>query len=167
MLQESTTQEEWEVAWRTVGHSDIGRFLPLLVVPTLVIGSRGHSLLRPEQSMELAGQIPNARMTIIDGGRPFGDPTQLLQAIEGFLSDLGARDPDAASTAGAMPHSGLSAREIEVMRLLAAGRSNQQIADELVISLNTVRRHVSNIFDKTGVANRTEAAVYARDHGIG
>jgi DNA-binding NarL/FixJ family response regulator len=64
-----------------------------------------------------------------------------------------------------LPH-GLSQREVEVLRLVAAGRSNQQIADELVISLNTVRRHVSNVFDKTGVANRTEASVYARDHGI-
>jgi DNA-binding NarL/FixJ family response regulator len=62
---------------------------------------------------------------------------------------------------------GLSVRELEVLRLLAAGRSNQQIADELVISLNTVRRHVSNVFDKTGAANRAQAAVYARDHGIG
>jgi DNA-binding NarL/FixJ family response regulator len=57
-------------------------------------------------------------------------------------------------------------RELEVLRLIAAGKSNQQIADELVISLNTVRRHVSNIFDKTGVANRAQAAMYARDHGI-
>jgi DNA-binding CsgD family transcriptional regulator len=61
---------------------------------------------------------------------------------------------------------GLSSREVEVLRLLAAGRSNQQIANELVISLNTVRRHVSNIFDKTGAANRVEAATFARDHGI-
>jgi DNA-binding NarL/FixJ family response regulator len=60
----------------------------------------------------------------------------------------------------------LSSREAEVLRLLAAGRSNQQIADELVISLNTVRRHVSNIFDKTGAANRAQAAVYAKDHGL-
>jgi DNA-binding NarL/FixJ family response regulator len=52
------------------------------------------------------------------------------------------------------------------LRLLAAGRSNQQIADELVISLNTVRRHVSNIFDKTGVANRAEAATYAARNGL-
>jgi NarL family two-component system response regulator LiaR len=71
--------------------------------------------------------------------------------------------PDKRVTAGAQD---LSLRELEVLRLLAAGRSNQQIADELVISLNTVRRHVSNIFDKTGVANRTEAAGYARDHGL-
>jgi DNA-binding NarL/FixJ family response regulator len=55
---------------------------------------------------------------------------------------------------------------MEVLRLLAAGRSNQQIADELVISLNTVRRHVSNVFDKTGAANRAQATAYAKDHGI-
>jgi DNA-binding NarL/FixJ family response regulator len=64
-----------------------------------------------------------------------------------------------------LPHD-LSAREVEVLRLVAAGRSNQQIADELVISLNTVRRHVSNIFDKTGVSNRAQATAYAKDSGI-
>jgi DNA-binding NarL/FixJ family response regulator len=52
------------------------------------------------------------------------------------------------------------------LRLIARGLSNQQIADELVISVNTVRRHVSNVFDKTGVANRAQATAYAKDHGI-
>jgi DNA-binding CsgD family transcriptional regulator len=61
---------------------------------------------------------------------------------------------------------GLSAREVEVLRLVAAGKSNQQIADELVISLNTVARHVSNIFGKTGVRNRVEAASYAVQHRL-
>jgi DNA-binding NarL/FixJ family response regulator len=61
---------------------------------------------------------------------------------------------------------GLSAREVEVLQLLAAGRSNQQIADELVISLNTARKHVANILGKTGTVNRTDAAAYARDHGF-
>jgi len=61
---------------------------------------------------------------------------------------------------------GLSRREVEVLRLVAAGRTNRQIADELVISLNTVARHVSNIFDKTGVANRAEAASYAHSRGL-
>jgi DNA-binding NarL/FixJ family response regulator len=49
---------------------------------------------------------------------------------------------------------------------VTAGRTNQQIADELVISLNTVARHVSNIFGKTGVANRAEAASYAHSRGL-
>jgi DNA-binding CsgD family transcriptional regulator len=61
---------------------------------------------------------------------------------------------------------GLSAREIEVLRLLAAGKSNPEIAEALVISLNTVYRHVAHIFQKIGVANRVEAAAYAHRQGL-
>jgi class 3 adenylate cyclase len=61
---------------------------------------------------------------------------------------------------------GLSDREVEVTRLVSAGRSNVQLAQELVISLNTVTRHLSNIFNKTGVTNRTELAGYAHKHGL-
>ncbi len=53
-----------------------------------------------------------------------------------------------------------------MLRLIATGRSNQQIANELVISLNTVLKHVSNIFAKIGAANRAEAAIYASRHGL-
>jgi DNA-binding NarL/FixJ family response regulator len=60
----------------------------------------------------------------------------------------------------------LSQREVEVLRLLAAGKSNREIADVLCISLNTVATHVRNILAKTGTANRTEAAAYALRHGL-
>jgi predicted ATPase/class 3 adenylate cyclase/DNA-binding CsgD family transcriptional regulator len=56
---------------------------------------------------------------------------------------------------------GLTDREMEVLRLLARGKSNREIADELVLSLNTVIRHVSSILMKTGAANRTQAAAFA------
>ena len=62
---------------------------------------------------------------------------------------------------------GLSEREVEVLRLVALGKTNSQIADELVISVNTVQRHVGNILTKTGQANRTQAASYAHRAGIG
>jgi NarL family two-component system response regulator LiaR len=81
-------------------------------------------------------------------------------AIEDFLRGLpGAPMAPSASF-------GLSEREVQVLRLIATGRSNQQIADELVISLSTVLHHITNILTKTGCRNRTEAAVYARDRGI-
>jgi DNA-binding CsgD family transcriptional regulator/class 3 adenylate cyclase len=60
----------------------------------------------------------------------------------------------------------LSEREVEVLRLVACGRTNQEIADQLVISINTVIRHVSNIFGKTGVVNRVEASSFARTHEL-
>jgi DNA-binding CsgD family transcriptional regulator len=61
---------------------------------------------------------------------------------------------------------GLSQREVEVLRLIALGRSNREIAEELFISLRTVANHVSNLLNKTNTANRTEAATYASHHGL-
>ena len=61
---------------------------------------------------------------------------------------------------------GLSAREVEVLRLVAAGKTNQAIAAELLISDRTVARHLGNIFAKLGVGSRTAAAAYAFGHGI-
>jgi DNA-binding NarL/FixJ family response regulator len=55
---------------------------------------------------------------------------------------------------------------VDVLRLLAVGKSNREIAGALVISLNTVLRHVTHILQKSGAANRTEAAVYAQRHGL-
>jgi LuxR family maltose regulon positive regulatory protein len=60
----------------------------------------------------------------------------------------------------------LTERELEVLRLLAAGRSNQRIAHELVVALDTVKKHVTHILGKLGAANRTEAAVRARQVGL-
>jgi DNA-binding NarL/FixJ family response regulator len=62
---------------------------------------------------------------------------------------------------------GLTAREDEVLRLLAAGRSNREIATELFIAPKTASVHVSNILAKLGAASRTEAAAIAHAEGIG
>jgi DNA-binding NarL/FixJ family response regulator len=61
---------------------------------------------------------------------------------------------------------GLTLREVEVLRLVAAGRSNPEIAAELVLSEKTVARHLSNIFGKLDVGSRTAAAAYAFQHGL-
>ncbi len=94
-----------------------------------------------------------------------------LDAARRAFVQLGA-DPDAVSVqallrvAGPARAAGLSPRELEVLRLVAAGKSNQAIAAELVISERTVERHMSNIFGKLGVGSRTAAAAYAFAHGI-
>ena len=152
---------------------DIPATLRAITTPTLVVARRSPVLGLEEKGKQIAGLIPNSKLVLFDdiaGGRYTSDgssPT-LVAAVDNFLATLSG--PKAVYSDAAQESirslSALSAREQEVLRLLAAGRSNQQIADNLVISLNTVRRHVSNVFDKTGVANRTEAALYARDHGL-
>lgn len=78
---------------------------------------------------------------------------------------LGAVQQDRAS-AGARSPSELSERELTVLRLLAAGQSNQQIAEALFLAVGSVKKHTHNIFAKLGVANRTQAAQAARDQGL-
>jgi DNA-binding NarL/FixJ family response regulator len=60
----------------------------------------------------------------------------------------------------------LTEREVDVIRLLAAGKTDRVIANRLSISARTVSKHVSNILGKTATANRTEAATYALRHGL-
>ena len=72
-----------------------------------------------------------------------------------------------ATPAGRPAHpDGLSDREVAVLRLVAAGNTNAQIAETLVIAIDTVKRHVSNILRKTGLRNRTELAAYAVAQGL-
>ncbi len=94
-----------------------------------------------------------------------------LAAARRVFQQLGA-DPDLAQlqrlTRSRAPAAagGLSAREVQVLRLLAAGKSNRAIAGELFISEKTVARHVSNIFTKLGLSSRAAATAYAYEHGL-
>lgn len=63
-------------------------------------------------------------------------------------------------------HDELTEREMEVLRLIASGRSNQDVADELFIGIKTVKFHVTNILAKLGVEDRTQAAIYAFKNGL-
>jgi DNA-binding CsgD family transcriptional regulator/tetratricopeptide (TPR) repeat protein len=86
--------------------------------------------------------------------------------IRGLAERTGALLGELAAPAAPAWPAGLTGREVEVLRLIAAGCSNRAIAETLFISPNTVLRHVSHIFAKTGVANRAEAAAYATRHGL-
>jgi DNA-binding NarL/FixJ family response regulator len=86
--------------------------------------------------------------------------------IHGLGERAGALLGELAALAAPTWPAGLTEREVEVLRLIAAGHSNHAIAETLFISPNTVLRHVSHIYAKTGVANRAEAAAYATRQGL-
>lgn len=92
-----------------------------------------------------------------------------MAAAQRSFSELGAL-PAAQATdrliGGPVLPDGLSPRELQVLRLVACGKSNAQIAAELFISEKTVARHLSNIFTKVEVSSRTAAAAYAYDHRL-
>ncbi|MGG3468364.1 response regulator transcription factor [Neobacillus pocheonensis] len=65
-----------------------------------------------------------------------------------------------------LPHEDLTSRELEILLLMAEGKTNQEIADELFIALKTVKTHVSNILSKLDVQDRTQAVIYAFKHSL-
>jgi DNA-binding NarL/FixJ family response regulator len=165
LLPETNSQHDHLVVARALRSGSAEDVAEQVGVPTLILATRAGQ--RPganeESARRLAAMIPGAQMRLLDsyGLNPEGDrPNGALLAMDEFVRSL----PDERSPKPSQD--GLSEREIEVLRLLAAGKSNAQIADELVISQNTVIRHVSNIFAKIGAANRAQATAYAKDHGI-
>jgi DNA-binding CsgD family transcriptional regulator len=89
-----------------------------------------------------------------------------LEAARELFERLGAAPDLARVSTPAGPAHGLSAREIEVLRLVAAGKSNREIASTLVISEHTVARHVQNIYAKLGLSSRSAATAFAFEHEL-
>ena len=117
-------------------------------------GARGYLLKGQDQT-----EILRAVAAVADGEAIFG-PSVAARIIEFFAA---ARPP--ATTETVFPE--LTAREHEVLGLIAAGRNNADITAALVLSPKTVRNHVSNIFTKLHVADRSAAIVRAREAGLG
>lgn len=130
------------------------------------------SALRLWQELNAPYEVARTRVLLADVYRAIGDEDALtleLDAAALVFDRLGAA-PDLARIAERRTDQGssggLSNRELEVLRSIAAGHSNRQIATELFLSERTVHRHVSKIFAKLDVASRSAATAFAFEHGI-
>lgn len=96
------------------------------------------------------------------------DPNALVQAVRAVHGGQVLLAPEAAAAMMSAETSPvpLTEREREVLRLIAAGRSNKEIARDLAVAEKTVKTHVSNVLMKLGVQDRTQAALYAVRHGL-
>ncbi|HFU4086148.1 TPA: response regulator [Streptococcus suis] len=116
------------------------------IYPVLEAGARGYML-----KTSSADEILSAIRKVARG--EYAIETEVEKKVEHHK-----RYPDL--------HEDLTAREREILTLLAKGYDNQRIADESFISLKTVKTHVSNILSKLAVSDRTQAVVYAFQHGL-
>jgi pimeloyl-ACP methyl ester carboxylesterase/DNA-binding CsgD family transcriptional regulator len=136
--------------------------LPQVTTPSLVLHRRGDRTVPVGRGRELAALLPNARFAPLAGDAHLpwiGDQRELHRALAGFLDD---RAP-VVSTNGKSP---LTSRETEVLRLVASGLSNREIASSLVLSEHTVHRHVANVRGKLRQHSRAAAAAYAARIGL-
>ena len=141
--------------------SDARPFLPSLTMPTLVLHRRGDRTVPIGRGRQLASLLPNARFVALPGDShlPHMDDQRPLQrALAGFLDD--------AVPVEANGDSPLTRRETEVLRLIAVGLSNREIASSLVLSEHTVHRHVANILRKLTQSSRAAAAAHATRAGL-
>jgi DNA-binding CsgD family transcriptional regulator len=126
------------------------------------------------RDLEVPYEAARVRVLVGLACRALGDDDTAgleLEAARGVFAQLGA-EPDLARVDSLTRHvpsieaHGLTPRELQVLRLVAAGTTNKVIAVELVLSERTVDRHVSNIFTKLGVSSRTAATAYAYEHQL-
>ena len=138
--------------------------LTRIEAPTLVLHRRADRAIPFALGRDLADRIPGACFLELGGAEHFpwlGASSEVTGATLAFLA---GDDPGPSTTAGgegptAQPT--LSARELEVLGLVAQGCTDAQIADRLTLSSHTVHRHVSNIRTKLGVSSRAAAAAWA------
>jgi DNA-binding CsgD family transcriptional regulator len=178
-MAQTVTQEDWTILIREWIASDVRDLLSLIRTPTLVIHPRNVIQPSVDESMKVAANLPDGRILVIDGSTQLGDPQEGLAAVDAFLASLPNRS---ASATGSSPLGAPSLHEVEVLRrpvqkessspnlsprqsqvlsLIATGKTNREIASELVLSLRTVERHVNDIYARLGVRNRTEAVAFA------
>jgi pimeloyl-ACP methyl ester carboxylesterase/DNA-binding CsgD family transcriptional regulator len=168
----SASREVAVASLRAVYDFDGTDLLPRVAVPTLVVHRRDDTAIPFALGRDVAARIPGAQFIELDGAEHFpwrGDADTLADVILRFLGvDVPDRphQPGVAMSTADDPIATLSARELDVLRLIARGRTDREIAESLVLSAHTVHRHVANIRTKLGVPSRAAAAAWAADRRL-
>ena len=158
-----------DVVFLALPHGHSGGIAAQLPESTLVVDAGAdHRLLDPGDwqafyGSEHSGTWPYGMPELIlaDGGRQRRELRAARRiAVPGCNATAVTLAIAPGISAGLIDPTGLTSRELEVLKLIAQGRTNQQIAEELVIEVGTVKNHVHNILDKLNVSSRGEAAAY-------
>lgn len=147
---------------RTMAGLDVTPVASALRVPTLVLHARGDRRAPFEEGRRLAGVIPDARFVPLESENHIllaQEPAfrQFFEALRGFVVG--------ASAAPSPLLAGLTARELEILERIGQGLDNAQIAAHLGLSEKTVKNHITRLFAKIGVENRSQAMLVALKRG--
>ncbi len=142
---------------------DVASQLEAIDIPTLVIHDTEFPFGSFELSRGVAAGIRNVQLAVLSGPFISGtDQEAYVGAVHAFLGGAGASVALPGSRAGGE----LTARETEVLSLIAKGRTNHEIAGELVLSERTVARHITNLYAKIDVKSKAGATAYALQHRL-
>jgi pimeloyl-ACP methyl ester carboxylesterase/DNA-binding CsgD family transcriptional regulator len=157
-------------AWFAAAESiDVTAELPRVAAPAVVLHRQGERQIPVEVSRRLAEALPAGRLVELAGTSPtlfLEDAPGDLELVTTFLA-TGELTAPGAPGAPRRPGDGLTPRELDVLRLLAAGDSNPEIARGLGIAVHTVERHAANLYRKIGARGRADAVAYALRRGLG
>jgi DNA-binding CsgD family transcriptional regulator len=160
MQQASSTGEMAARIWRSRTQTDVSETARSITQPALVLHARDDRAVPYEEGRRLASLLPDARFVTLETDNHIlqdGEPAWgvFLAEVRTFLG--GDERPHAA----AADLSELSDREREVLELVAAGLSNDQIAERLFLSTRTVERHLSNVYGKLNLSGKSARAAAA------
>jgi LuxR family maltose regulon positive regulatory protein len=130
--------------------------------PALTVLERALRLAEPEGYVRLFADLGLPMAFLLQEAH---SRAVMPEYVETLLAAFGGDRSFSAAAAAALPEP-LTAREQEVLERLAAGLTNREIAEQLVIAAETVKKHVANLCAKLGVSNRTEASARARELGL-
>jgi pimeloyl-ACP methyl ester carboxylesterase len=166
-VRESISEDGYKAAFHELRKMDVTALMPKVRAPTLVLHRTGLTSITVEMAKEIAATIPGARLMLIDGEwiSPFIGPGagEIVGAVHKLV--LEAPAPALIATAGPDP-SVLTPRETEVLRLVASGMTSREISEVLSLSVRTVGRHITNIYNKISARTRADAAAYAIRHHL-
>ena len=156
----SATPELAERMYRARATIDVSDLAGRIAAPTLVLQREDDAAVTFDSGRQLAALIPGARFVPLDGRNHIllEDEPAWPRFLDEVMSFAGGTAQDEPASAPVQP---LSGREIEVLRLVARGRSNEEIAAELSLSVRTVERHLGNIYLKLGISGKSARAAAA------
>jgi DNA-binding NarL/FixJ family response regulator len=166
MFRTATTPTITRAVMEASAAVDVSAELPKVIAPALVMQSRNDRQLPAELTRALAESLPNGRIGLMSGNAATLFAEEGDADVDLILDFLTGGAHEVAPSPASGDASGLTPRELEVLRLVAGGETNAEIAHRLGLSIHTVERHAANLYRKIDARGRADATAFAVRRGL-